>query len=83
MSGDNAILIGMATKNLTGKTRKKAILFGVVLATILRIVLAFFAVILLSIKGVAFAGGLLLLWVVWKFYRDVRFPSSHHSDASK
>jgi len=83
MSGDNAVLIGMATKNLTGTTRKKAILFWVILATVLRIILATFAVLLLEIKGVSFAGWILLLWVVWKFYRDVRFPSGHYEESSK
>ncbi len=56
MSGDNAILIGMATRKLQGSERKKAIFFGITLATILRIVLAFFAVFLLSVVGVKFAG---------------------------
>ena len=49
MSGDNAILIGMATNKLHGKDRKKAIFFGIALATILRIILAFFTVYLLKI----------------------------------
>ncbi|PIQ41411.1 hypothetical protein COW06_02995 [Candidatus Gracilibacteria bacterium CG12_big_fil_rev_8_21_14_0_65_38_15] len=85
MSGDNAILIGMATRKLQGSERKKAIFFGIALATILRIVLAFFAVFLLSLVGVKFAGGLLLLYVVWKFYRELRMPAheEHHIDAKK
>ena len=85
MSGDNAILIGMATRKLPGSERKKAIFFGIALATILRIVLAFFAVFLLSLVGVKFAGGLLLLYVVWKFYRELRMPAheEHHIDAKK
>lgn len=85
MSGDNAILIGMATRKLQGKERKQAIFFGIALATVLRIVLAFFAVFLLSLVGVKFAGGLLLLYVVWKFYRELRMPVSgeHHIDAKK
>lgn len=85
MSGDNAILIGMATRKLQGAERKKAIFFGITLATVLRIVLAFFAVFLLSLVGVKFAGGLLLLYVVWKFYRELRAPSheTHQVDAKK
>jgi len=85
MSGDNAILIGMATRKLQGVERKKAIFFGITLATILRIVLAFFAVFLLSVVGVKFAGGLLLLYVVWKFYRELRMPNGGdcHVDAKK
>lgn len=86
MSGDNAILIGMATRKLQGAERKKAIFFGIALATIFRIVLAFFAVFLLSVVGVKFAGGLLLLYVVWKFYRELRMPdheADHHAEAKK
>lgn len=85
MSGDNAILIGMATRKLQGKERKQAIFFGIALATVLRIILAFFAVFLLSLVGVKFAGGILLLYVVWKFYRELRSTSheEHHIDAKK
>lgn len=85
MSGDNAILIGMATRNLEGKERKQAIFFGIILATILRIIFAFFAVFLLSVVGLKFAGGLLLLYVVWKFYRELRTHEGHgpHDEVKK
>lgn len=72
MSGDNAIIIGMATKDLDEKYRKKAIMIGIFLATVFRIILAFFTVFLLSIVGLKFAGWLLLLYVVWKFYKELR-----------
>ncbi|GEM_PF-235273 len=72
MSGDNAIVIGLATKNLHGAQRKKAIVVGIVLATVLRIIFACTAVMLLKIVGLKFAGGLLLLYVVWKFYKELR-----------
>ena len=72
LSGDNAIVIGMATKDLHGKERKRAIVIGIVLATILRIIFASTVVYLLRIVGIKFAGGLLLLYVVWKFYRELR-----------
>jgi YjbE family integral membrane protein len=72
MSGDNAILIGMATKNLTGELRKKAIFWGVAGATVLRIIFSLGVVYLLQIPGLEFAGALLLLYVVWKFYREIR-----------
>lgn len=78
MSGDNAILIGMAVRKLEGKRRKQAIAFGVVLATVLRIGLAAIATFLLGVTGITLAGGLLLLYVVWKFYRELR--SSSHVD---
>lgn len=72
LSGDNAIVIGMATKDLKGRERKRAIVTGIVLATVFRIVFASTVVFLLRIVGIKFAGGLLLLYVVWKFYRELR-----------
>lgn len=72
MSGDNAIVIGLATKNLHGSERKRAIAFGIALATILRIAFACTAVMLLQVVGLKFAGGLLLLYVAWKFYQELR-----------
>ncbi len=72
LSGDNAIVIGMATKDLKGKERKRAIIIGIALATILRIIFASTVVYLLRIVGIKFAGGILLLYVVWKFYRELR-----------
>lgn len=76
LSGDNAIIIWMATKKLNWKLRKKAIMLWVVWATVLRIILAFFAVYLMKIIGIQVAGALLLLYVVWKFYVELR--SGHH-----
>ncbi len=72
MSGDNAILIGMATKNLKGALRKKAILWGVFGATLFRILFSGGVVWLLKIPGLEFFGAVLLLYVVWKFYREIR-----------
>ncbi|MDQ1343833.1 MAG: hypothetical protein QG650_553 [Patescibacteria group bacterium] len=80
MSGDNAILIGMATNKLKGKERKKAIMIGIVLATVLRVLFASMAVYLMSMVGLKLAGGFLLLYVVWKFYRELR-GGSHASHA--
>ncbi|MDD2515829.1 MAG: TerC family protein [Candidatus Gracilibacteria bacterium] len=80
MSGDNAILIGMATKNLHGKDRKKAIAFGIILATILRIILAVFAVYLLQIVGLQLVGALLLIYIVWKFYKELRSEEKHQEE---
>ena len=77
MSGDNAILIGMAVRKLEGKSRRKAIAFGVVFATVLRVGLAFAATLLLKVVGIQLLGGVLLLFVVWKFYRELRSPSGH------
>ncbi|MCU0597801.1 MAG: TerC family protein [Desulfobacterales bacterium] len=72
MSGDNAIVIGLAVKDLKGKKRKQTIVLGIMMATIMRIMFASIAVLLLKTIGLKFAGGLLLLYVVWKFYKELR-----------
>jgi YjbE family integral membrane protein len=72
MSGDNAIVIGLAVKDLQGTKRKHTIALGIFMATMMRILFAIFAVFLLKIIGLKFAGGLLLLYVVWKFYKELR-----------
>ena len=72
LAGDNAIVIGLAAAGLPPESRAKAILVGIVAATVLRILFAFVAVELLqTVIGVTFAGGLLLLWVVWKMHREI------------
>ncbi|MFA5916857.1 MAG: TerC family protein [Candidatus Gracilibacteria bacterium] len=81
MSGDNAIVIGMATRNLTEKLRKKAIIIGIALATIMRVLFALFATYLLGVTGLRFAGGILLLYVVWKFYKELRNGEGHHDES--
>ena len=82
MSGDNAILIGMATKNLPPEIRKKAIFWWVMGATILRIIFSLGVVFLLQVPGLEFLGAILLLYVVWKFYREIR-ASEHHDEHGK
>ena len=72
MSGDNAIIIGMAAAVLPPDLRKKALIYGIIGATALRIVFAVVVVQLLSIKGITFAGGLLLFWVCWRMWHDIR-----------
>ena len=72
LSGDNALVIGMAAAGLAPKLRKRAILLGMALAAGLRIFFAVIATYLLAIKGVLLIGGLLLSWVCWRFYRDLR-----------
>ncbi len=78
MSGDNAILIGMATRGLAPELRKKAIFWWVAGATILRIIFSLGIVFLLQIPGLEFLGAILLLYVVWKFYREIR--ASEHTE---
>ena len=76
LAGDNAIVIGLAAAGLPEGQRKKAILVGILAATALRIGFASVTVQLLQIIGLLLAGGILLLWVCWKMWRELQ--SSHH-----
>ena len=76
LAGDNAIVIGLAAAGLPEGQRKKAILIGILAATLLRIGFASVTVQLLQIIGLLLAGGVLLLWVCWKMWRELR--TSHH-----
>jgi YjbE family integral membrane protein len=71
LAGDNAIVIGLAAAGLPEGQRKKAILVGILAATILRIGFASITVQLLQIIGLLLAGGVLLLWVCWKMWREL------------
>jgi YjbE family integral membrane protein len=72
LAGDNAIVIGLAAAGLPKEQRNKAILIGVIAATALRIVFAGLTIQLLQIVGLLLAGGILLLWVCWKMWRELR-----------
>ena len=73
LAGDNAIIVGMAAAGLPPERRRRVILLGIGAATLLRILFAFVALELLqSVIGMTAAGGLLLLWVAWKMYREIR-----------
>lgn len=72
LAGDNAIVIGLAAAGLPKEMRGKAILAGVLAATVLRIVFAIFTTQLLAIVGLLLVGGILLLWVSWKMWRELR-----------
>ena len=72
LAGDNAIVIGMAAAGLPPQQRTKAILVGIIAATVLRIFFALLATQLLAITGLLLAGGILLLWVCWKMWRELR-----------
>lgn len=71
LAGDNAVVVGMAASGLEPRRRHRVIFWGVLAATALRIALAAVAVELLAVIGLTLAGGILLLWVAWKFYRDL------------
>lgn len=75
LAGDNAIVIGLAAAGLPAAQRGKAILIGVGAATLLRIVFAGVTTQLLEIVGLLLAGGILLLWVCWKMWRELRSPA--------
>jgi YjbE family integral membrane protein len=72
LAGDNAIVIGLAAAGLPEAQRGKAILIGIVAATMLRILFAGVATQILQVVGLLFAGGILLLWVCWKMWRELR-----------
>lgn len=71
LAGDNAIVVGALAAGLPPEQRKKVIAIGVVAALILRVIFALMVTWLLGIVGLVLAGGLLLLWVAWKMYRDL------------
>src|SRR5688572_3867024 len=71
LAGDNAIVIGMAAAGLAPDLRRKAILIGILAATVLRIVFALMTTWLMGIIGLILLGGILLLWVCWKMYREL------------
>ena len=77
LAGDNAIVVGMAAAGLPADQRRKAIFWGIAAATVMRIGFASITVQLLSIVGIVLAGGVLLLWVCWKMYRELRDGGSH------
>ncbi|HEX4112538.1 MAG TPA: YjbE family putative metal transport protein, partial [Stellaceae bacterium] len=72
LAGDNAIMVGLAVSGLPPALRRRAMWLGIAAAAILRIALSAIALRLLAVLGLTLAGGFLLLWVVWKLYRDWR-----------
>jgi YjbE family integral membrane protein len=71
LAGDNAIVIGALAAGLPAEQRKKVILIGIIAALVLRIGFALIVTQLLQVVGLIFAGGLLLLWVAWRMYREL------------
>ena len=82
LAGDNAVVIGLAAAGLPPPQRSKAILVGIIAATALRLAFAAIAVELLEIAGLLLAGGILLLWVCWKMWRDLRGPGAEDTEAA-
>jgi YjbE family integral membrane protein len=79
LAGDNAIVVGALAAGLDPKQRKNVILIGILAALVLRIIFALAVTQLMQIVGLTFAGGLLLLWVAWKMWRELR--TDHHNEA--
>lgn len=79
LAGDNAIVVGALAAGLPADQRKKVIFIGVIAALVLRIIFALMVTWLMGLTGLIFAGGVLLLWVAWKMYRDI--AADHASDS--
>lgn len=74
LAGDNAIVIGLVAAKFSAAQRRRVIFYGVGAAVLMRILFAVITVQLLQIIGLLLAGGLLLLWICWKLWRDLRAP---------
>ena len=80
LAGDNAIVVGMAVAGLPAEQKNRAILIGIGAATVMRIGFALITVQLLAIVGLLFVGGVLLLYVCWKMFRDLQQPHGAHAE---
>jgi YjbE family integral membrane protein len=84
LAGDNAVVIGLAAAGLAPDLRRRAILIGIIAATLLRIAFALVTTQLLTLGGgLLIAGGLLLLWVCWKMYRELTVPQEQEQEATE
>lgn len=81
LAGDNAIVIGMAVVGLPAHLRGRVLVLGIAAATVLRVIFALLTVQLLQIIGLLLAGGILLLWVSWKLWRELRVQSQQQHAA--
>lgn len=81
LAGDNAVVVGLAVAGLPARQKRPAIIFGILGATVIRIALGAVALQLLAIIGLLLAGGLLLLWVCWRMFRELRRPHAHAGHA--
>ena len=70
LAGDNAIVVGALAAGLPAEQRKKVIMIGIIAALVLRIIFALIVTQLMQVVGLILAGGILLLWVAWKMYRE-------------
>ena len=82
LAGDNAIVVGALAAGLPADQRKKVIFIGVIAALVLRVVFALMVNLLMGVVGLVFVGGLLLMWIAWKMYRDVTRSEATESPGS-
>ncbi|HEY5084961.1 MAG TPA: hypothetical protein VII48_10585, partial [Rhizomicrobium sp.] len=80
LAGDNAVVIGMAAARVPPAIRAKVIFIGLAAAVVFRLGMAVIAVRLLGIIGLTLAGGILLLWVAWRFWRDLSRQQPHTAE---
>lgn len=80
LAGDNAVVVGMAAAGVAAHYRKRVIFYGIAIAVLMRIGFALIATEMLAIIGLTLAGGLLLLWVAWKMYREIRATGHAHAE---
>ena len=83
LAGDNAIVVGALAAGLSSDQRRKVIMIGVLAALVLRIVFALVVTQLLQIIGLILVGGLLLLWVAWRMWRDLRHGEGHSAGSDE
>jgi YjbE family integral membrane protein len=81
LAGDNAVVVGMAAAGLPRAEQHRVIALGIAMATVLRIGFALVTIQLLAIIGLTLAGGVLLLWVAWKMYRELKKSHQREGEA--
>jgi YjbE family integral membrane protein len=82
LAGDNLIVVGMVAATVAADKRRRVILAGIGMAALMRIGFALITVQLLNLPGLLFAGGLLLLWVAWKLWQDLRSSAKKNDSKS-
>ncbi|ASG19603.1 TerC family protein [Nitrospirillum viridazoti] len=83
LAGDNALVVGMAASGVPVEKRRKVIFWGISVAVLMRIGFALLATRLLDIIGLTLAGGILLLWVCWKLWRELRQHGKEQAEAAE
>ena len=83
LAGDNAIIIGMVASTVAVEDRRRVIMIGIATAAIMRVIFALLTVQLLQLPGVLLAGGVVLIWVAWKFWLSLRAGSKKTKNTSR